>query len=275
MILQMTIKTRNRLIIFFSIFSLILLLGMSSLFVISLLLNKFVPATENIYTFLQNFFLTKFNFLTVVISIFVFLMYVFVSFLYINFEFEKTQSTEIIYFSLFLIGCLTESFRLFIPCLNLWNSYSQYVALCSRIILFGRLLVPFSLVFMAICNTVEYRQDVERNILILIISAAIVATLLPLNSNNIVPLCHVEYGYEKFFLIIWFLLAFVTFISLIRNDKISNSKTKMPLGYVLFASGYIILNHTMNYILLLIGSISIVLGTLIYLKELHKQYLWN
>ena len=116
--LQMTIKTRNRLIIFFSIFSLILLLGMSSLFVISLISNKFVPATEHTYTLFQNFFLTKFNFLTVVISIFVFLMYVSVSFLYINFEFEKTQSTEIIYFSLFLIGCLTESFRLFIPCLN-------------------------------------------------------------------------------------------------------------------------------------------------------------
>ena len=70
------------------------------------------------------------------------------------------------------------------------------------------------------------------------------------------------------------LLAFVTFVSLIRNDKISNSKTKMPLGYVLFASGYMLLNHTMNYVLLALGTISIVLGTLIYLKELHKQYLW-
>ena len=270
----MTIKTRNRLIIFFSIFSLILLLGMSSLFVISLISNKFVPATEHTYTLFQNFFLTKFNFLTVVISIFVFLMYVFVSFLYINFEFEKTQSTEIIYFSLFLIGCLTESFRLFIPCLNLWNSYSQFIVLCSRVTLFGRILVPFSLVFMSICNTVEYRQDVERNILILFISAAIISTLLPLNSNNIVSLSYVEYGYGKFFTIVWVLLAFVTFVSLIRNDKISNSKTKMPLGYVLFASGYMLLNHTMNYVLLALGTISIVLGTLIYLKELHKQYLW-
>ena len=48
----------------------------------------------------------------------------------------------------------------------------------------------------------------------------------------------------------------------------------MPLGYVLFASGYMLLNYTMNYVLLALGTISIVLGTLIYLKELHKQYLW-
>lgn len=275
MISPMTIKTRNRLIIFFAFVSLFLLVGMGILFLISLLSNNIFKPVEHNITFFQNFILTKFNFFSIVISIFVLLIYVFFTFLYINYEFEKTQSTEVIYFSLFLIGCLTESFRLFIPCLNLWDSFSQYVSICSRIVFFGKLLIPFSFVFMSTCNGVEYRQDVERNISILIISAAIIACIIPLNSNNILPLCFIEFGYFNIFLILWITLILVTLISLFRNDYISDSKTKMPLGFFLISIGYLTLCFTVNYLLLSIGTILIISGTLIYLRALHKQYLWD
>lgn len=271
----MTIRIRNLLFKILTIISLILLLATSALLIYSILAKKFYFPTEHNYIHLQNLLLTKFNYYTVIISIFLFLILSVLNFLYINYQFEKTQSTELIYFALFLIGCLTESFRIFIPCLNLWETSNQVVLIISRIIYFGKILIPLSFIFMAVYSSAEYRQDVERNIIILLLLSAICSVVLPINTNKIFPTCLPQPGYKNLIFTIWIIFILITIFSLIRNDYIANSKTKMPLGFIFLITGYLILCNTMNIVLLVFGTIFMIYGSLTFLQSLHQKYLWD
>ena len=49
----------------------------------------------------------------------------------------------------------------------------------------------------------------------------------------------------------------------------------MPLGFLLLAVGYKILCTTALLISVLGGTILLITGTVIFLRELHKKYLWD
>src|SRR5574344_2207969 len=117
----MTIKTRNRL-------SLLLLVSSVTILVLSTFMMLYT-VNSGTFThpdgtvFLLHVKSTPQTFTSAVCSLFIFIIYVCLAAVFIYFEFEKTQSSEIFYFSIFLLGCLTESIRLLFPMANLWHVF--------------------------------------------------------------------------------------------------------------------------------------------------------
>ena len=275
----MTIKTRNTVILFLTFFSLCLLLSAAFLTGIKLFFCNFcLPPTPRIsgaHTFLQDFLLTQCRFLPVVLSIFIFIVYVFVSLLSINVEFEKTQSTEIVYFSLFLIACSFESARLLFPLFALWQRASSAAVLSSRIVIFARTLAPLSLLFASVYGSSEYRQYTEQNVLILFIAALSLAMFAPLNTAEILFVCRIKTGYESMFSIMQFIVLAIAVAAHITKSVVSGKQKKLPAAAALISAGYVMVCGASNYLLLAAGSAALILGTFLYLKNLHNKYLWS
>jgi len=211
----------------------------------------------------------------VVISIFLLLIYVFISYLYINVEFEKTQSTEIIYFSIFLMGCILEATRLAVPINDLWNSSSTLAIFCTRTVLLGRYISVFSLLLTVICSSQEYRQYVEQNIFILFVISLAISIFFPVNSGKIRNVCIMELGFHHVFQTGQVIIILLTWFSEFLQTITKKIKNKTPIGLILLSLGYFILREAFCYLFMAIGFLLLMLGTFIYLKDLHKQYLWN
>ena len=148
----MTIKTRNRINLFLIFISLTLLVFIGILIPFLYTTGKLAVPADIPYVKFQQYFLTRFNFTAVLFSIFIFPLYSFIMLLYLNVEFEKTQSTEIIYFSIFLIACLAEPVRMCFPFFDLWHTKTHLALVASTIMLSGRILAPLSLISDVIYN---------------------------------------------------------------------------------------------------------------------------
>lgn len=270
----MIIKVRNRILLCLTMLSITILVASAFFTGIKIYhgINDF-PASFSVK--ISNFFFLTPTVYSTISSVFIMLIYVITSLFYISVQFEKTQSSEIIYFSLFLFSILFEFVRIFVPCLNLYDSYSKITSVISRLVLFSHVLSPLSLLYISIQNLPEHRQNVERNLTILLIISALIAVTVPLESEKMTVTCRLKFGFEKQFLIFWGLFTLITFISILQNNFSENSKSKMPLGFLLLAVGYKILCTTPVLISILAGTVLLITGTVIFLKELHKKYLWD
>lgn len=275
----MTIKTRNSVILFITFFSFFLILGAGLLTGLSAASHNFAyPDFARIFTqskFMQDYFFTKFEFLSIIISIFLFPLYVFISLLYINIEFEKTQSDEIIYFSMFLIGCGFEVVRILFPIMDLWQQPSSVSILISRIVIFARSLAPLGLLFASVYSSAEYRQYSEQNVLIIFIGSLCLAMFAPLNTAEILPLCRIKIGYELMFKTVQSIILGIAVAAHIAKAVAAKTKASLPIAVLCITAGYFILCNVYNYLFLAIAGSAMIAGSFIYLKALHNKYLWS
>lgn len=271
----MKLQTRNNIITFIMFISMMILLGSGIICGLELFSGKFSFPSFNPHEKYQDFFLTRMNYYSILISIFVILTYVFTTLLYMNINFEKTQSTEIIYISLFLIGMLCEAARLYIPLMNLWNASTDSSIFASKLIVFSRLLCPLSLLFAIIYSSFESRQYVEQNIVILLAFSLGTAYFLPLNNSFILPEGFILPGLAKLYNIFVYLVLISAIGSLCIKNAQDKNKFSFPFGFALMLIGYIVIIKTYCFLMLGIGTVFIFAGTYFFLKKLHSQYLWT
>lgn len=271
----MTIKTRNKATLILLFFSLSALIANTIIFIHMVRTNSLtVPLSTGNKVF-GIFFENKFTFTTSIISIFIFLVYVSSCLMYLVIAFGKTQSIEIIFFSLFLIGCLTECVRILIPILNLWNSFTPIAIFCGRAVIFGRTLAPLSILSVAIVSGNSQRQNVERNIAIVVIISIIMANYIPLNNIHISLQCIIPWGKETLFSTACFLILLVANISQIINVYILEREIKSYIWFAIVCAGYMVLCITFSILTLIAGSILLIGGTIFYLNNLHDEYVWS
>ena len=80
----------------------------------------------------SGFFIFKIQQLYIVIGIFLQLMFAIVG-TYVTYRsFVNTQSSEVLFFALFIFAGLLDSFRLWIPAFNLQNTYSPLFLFCGN-----------------------------------------------------------------------------------------------------------------------------------------------
>ena len=129
----MIIKVRNRILLCLTMLSITILVASAFFTGIKIYhgINDF-PASFSVK--ISNFFFLTPTVYSTISSVFIMLIYVITSLFYISVQFEKTQSSEIIYFSLFLFSILFEFVRIFVPCLNLYDSYSKITSVISRLV---------------------------------------------------------------------------------------------------------------------------------------------
>ena len=270
----MTIKTRNRLNISLFIFSLVFLAANIIIFLFalsnnSISFNVFEEAAGN------KAFLIRYNPIIVISSLFFQIIYVCVTSFMLYRVFEKTQSSDISYFFLFLISLIANSLRIWLPLFNMFSIYSTLLIFCGNCVIFSKLLMPLSLLFVVVMGGVEQRQDLEKNIFLLLIGCIFFANLIPLNTSNICLNFEVDYGYRTVIKIAAILVSLATLIALFFSNKQRFYTQFTTIGLGLIISGTFVLFNSTNLLKLIISFLLLLFGNIFYLKELHKQYLWN
>lgn len=270
----MTIKTRNRLNISLFVFSLVFLAANIIIFLFSIYSKSFsLGAIEN--SLIKQPFLIRYNPIIVIISLFFQIIYVCVTSFMLYRVFEKTQATDISYLFLFLISLIANSVRIWIPLFGMVNTYSNLLVFCGNCVIFSKLLMPLSLFFAVVMGNVEQRQDLEKNIFLLLIGCIFFAELIPLNTVNICMNYEVDYSYRNVIKIAGILISLATLVALFFNNRQRFYTQFTTIGLCLIIIGTFILFNSTNLLALIAAFLFLLAGNIFYLKELHKQYLWN
>ena len=189
--------------------------------------------------------------------------------------FEKTQGSDISYFFLFLISLIANSIRIWIPLFGMLDTYSNLLVFCGNCVIFSKLLMPLSLFFSVAMSNVYQRQDLEKNSFLLIIGCIFFAQIIPLNTANTCMNFEVDYSYRTVIKIAAILVAVATLIALFFNNRQRFYTQFTTIGLGLIITGTFILFNSTNLLKLIISFFLLLFGNIFYLKELHKQYLWN
>ena len=270
----MTIKTRNRLNVSLFFFSLFFLAVNVAILLISLYKYPYLLMPDASALTGKNI-LTQDNPLIVLISLFFQIIYVCITSFMLYRVFEKTQATDISFFFLFLVALLTNSFRIWILLFSMANTYSNLLIFCGNTVLFSKLLVPVSLFFSVAKSSVDQRQDLEKNIFILLLGCIFFSQIIPLNTANICINFEVDYSFRNVIRISSMLILLATLIALFFNNKSRYYTQLTTIGLALICTGTIILLNCTNILKLILSFVFLLTGNIMYLKELHKQYLWN
>ena len=135
----MTLKNRNSFIKVFLLSSLILFLFMLATLIYSIATkNILVPPAIRLPDFFDHIPFLRNSFLAVMLSFSIIFIYIPISFFLLIKYFENTQTSEIIFFTGFLIACMAESARFLSICLGLWQSFSDILIFAGKVVLFGR-----------------------------------------------------------------------------------------------------------------------------------------
>ena len=274
----MTLKTRNNFIKLFFALSVVFVAGCSAVFFVSLSKNMILnPPDLRIPAFLQNMPFVKKSFVATMLSFPVLILYVPVCFYLLVRFFENTQTSEIIFFTGFLIACLAEAARFVTICLGLWQTFSNSLVFAGNIVLFGRTLAPLSFLCAALLSETSQRQDIERNYVIMITVSVVFAAIIPMNTARIASTGLVTEGFMKLINILRFLLLLTATASfLIHGIKKSNIEYKrLAASSCLLIFGYSLLVSCDSFLFLILGTLALYAGTFKYLKFLHKMYMWN
>ena len=271
----MTIKTRNYFFLALVIAFSGLLLASSAMLGYSIYTDTLTRPDVFPAERIAGFYTRGYSFIATIASLFIFALYALLAVIYLSVEFEKTQSTEVIFFALFLVGCFSETARLCTPLFNLWHELSAFLLCTGRIVLFGRTLAPTTLLFGAVFSGTEARQHVERNLVILVVLSVMISMLMPLNTAVVLPNFCIKWGNGEAFIAIRALILAAAILSLFVNARSLGTKEASPLGFAAVAFGYEISCYATSYAAASAGGILLFGGTAVYLKSLHRKYLWQ
>ena len=269
----MTIRFRNRMtLIFFIIAISCLMLG--TFFTLYQFFSHEINLPEVYTKALSTNILLRYHPFCVYAGIFIMLLYICVTTLIIYHSFEKTQAPDIVFFLLFLFACLCDTSRLLVPTFHLSNTFSLFLLKVGNFNLFARLLAPLALMGNTVMSTEDFRQNTDRNAIILVIISMFFAEMIPLNTAIILPNFCISYGYVKAIRAFSFLTCAVSAISLFRTNQKNDYKQIMTIGYILLCIGYTLIFYCYNIAALVAGTLLLGSGTYLYLNEVHKHYLW-
>ena len=266
------------LLVLFIIDSLILLTCVA-LYIYAAITNTISPPEQPVRLFAPAHFawLFTYRFSAAITGIFFFITYATVVTFIMYQGFEKTQCTEVIYFCVFLIGCLLECCRLMVPLFGLWKTSSTMLILASRTMLMGRFLAPLGMVAAAVFNETSQRQNVERNCILLLIVALGSALLYPLDTTHFTTTCSVLWGMRTLLKTMRIALYLVTIASMALGayTKSSHESRNSVIGCAIFMGGYFVLCMADCYMVLSLGASLLVGGTAYYLRTIHSLYMWR
>ena len=269
----MTLNGRNKLLYTFGIGAILIDTAVLLIFLLRLFLRSSMDFhLDGLNLFENGFFSFVFspNPLTSVFAVAVIALYAPALCLITRYTFEKTQSAEMIYFGIFLLSCLVEVFRLFIPIFNLWHGYSLFLIYIGKFIFTGRLVVVLSFLFAVLFSSEEHIQDADRNLFVIYSIALTFAAIVPVESGSGRTSIMVSTGYDKIFIAVKLFIVALTAITLLVSKK-----TKTAVGFFILYGGYSLLIKAESPFFFFTGITLLLTGTKVYLKSLHDYYLWK
>jgi len=203
-------------------------------------------------------------------------LYSFLSIVFTYHFYEKTQSPEIFFVVFFITSCSFEALRLMLPMGWVYAIPSVYTLMASRVVLFARYFGIFSLFAASILAT-GYTVQRQRNILLLIIlTALIIALMVPIDTQTWDSSLAMVHGYIPMFRLIEagvFLFTVLSFF-VATWSRGSRKFIFVGTGTILALLGRAILLHSDTWASVGIGLAVLVVGTWLICTYLHKIYLW-
>lgn len=256
------------------IFSLLILLSNVLFFVHRFFINPtlFITTPEN--SFLHDFVFT-YQKGAVYVSLFLMNLYVVITSRVLSNAFAKTQGSEAAFMFCFLIACLAETSRFYIPMFFVQNSFTEFLIFLGRISVFARILAPLSLLFSVIMVGPDQRQNLERNMGLIIVASMFVALVLPLNTAIIERDFRVHAGFDRIIVSIEVIIDCLAVLSLFLKNYNEKQSQKSTLGLILLIAGFVLNINSYTYLLSVLSLTFFIVGTVLYLKEIHDRNLYE
>lgn len=273
----MTLKTRNRIMTSFSIFSILSLIA-----IVSILISSIANGTFKTSFGYEFFSTTELSFFkpgekSVLFSLIFLQFFIPITLLILYFNFEKTQSSLIILFSAFLLGNQFEISRLLIALLNLKQTYSYIYLLLGNLALMGKLVSLFSFFLIASECKDSQKLDIEIDLIIIFAISIFITACIPLNTNVNTKTFAIKYCFPTIVIVLFIsaiLLTVITFIFSYRDTE-NKSIIRLLISYIHIIIGQHLLTDTDILAFIIAGAALLIIGTRLYMKALHRMYLWD
>lgn len=275
----MTLYTRNKLLLVFSILSALV----AVFFAIALVVffsngdhNESLIAPFKADLSLWSIVVTP-NSLSAIISLIVFSAYVPIVGFAVYFSFEKTKSPEMLYYIAILFGFFAESFRLCIPLFSLTEGYSNFLRFIGRAAFFGQMQVILAILVQGALTANNEIRDSDKYLGIISVVALIFAMTIPLDVTVIRLHFAPKYGFESLFATIRVVFTIICFVAMFLSNKSKESSDykKATLDFLILCIGYILLLNCTTFIILIIGTTFFLIGTTQFFKNQHHYYMWK
>ena len=203
-------------------------------------------------------------------------VYSLVSIALILYNYEKTQSPEIIFIGFFVISLSFEFVRLIIPLREVILFPSIYAIFASRILLFGRYFGLFSLFAAGVYAAGLDIQKQQNAFFMIVLAALIIAMNVPVNILVWSTAFEIMNGYSSMLAMVETSVFIVTIITFLVSAYSRGSAVFVYVAAGIFFAytGRNILLASDNWIALFSGLLVLSAGTWYTCIRLHKEYLW-
>jgi hypothetical protein len=211
-------------------------------------------------------------YITVIASV----LYALVTMAFIFYYFEKTQSPEILFVAFFALSFAFEAARI-MPSLRMALELpGVFLNLAQRFLLFGRYFGIFSIFAASVCAAGLELQSQRSAILIITLSALVIAIGIPVDYFSWDSSLSMITGYRGMFAIVEAALTLITAISFVIAAQTRGSREYISVsgGAFLALLGRGMFLHADTWIIAPPGLVCLVLGTLLICGKLRQVYLW-
>ncbi len=193
---------------------------------------------------------------------------------YIYARFEKTPSSEVIYLLIFLLGCLPELTRLFIPLETIQRSYPRFLVTAGRALFWGRSICVISLFAASIFSAKSKSIETEQNVFVILIFSLALASIVPVNTAKIGQSLSIEIGWQNFVIFLYIVTALLTAASYAVSANLNENPIylRLGLGIACLETGFFILATSSILAISAAGAVLMAAGTTRALSALHKLY---
>lgn len=273
----MTLKTRNRSLLLLIILSFLVLGTSFALLIYQINTHSFEQIFGYKFLSPESFSFIAGSDQSVIFALLFLQIYVSVTSLLLYFNFEKTQSTLIILFAIFLLGCQLQIAKLFIGLLNYKMTFSIEYLVLGKASIMGKLLTLASFFLIASESKDSRKLNIEMDVFILVIACLVITICIPLRtatpSNNfgITP------GYLSIIKTLGIVTGILTLLTFIVSYRVTEDKIliKFLISYCHLIIGFFILTSTNILWCVLTGALLLSIGTHLFMDSLHKMYLWD
>ncbi|MDR2245849.1 MAG: hypothetical protein LBE17_04100 [Treponema sp.] len=202
--------------------------------------------------------------------------YSLITMVFIFYYFEKTQSPEILFVAFFALSFSFEAARIMPPLRIALELPGVSLSLAQRFLLFGRYFGIFSIFTASVCAAGLELQSQRSAILIITLSALVIAVGIPVDGFSWDSSFSMISGYSTMFALVEVALTLITAISFVVSAQTRSSREYLFIGGGTFLAllGRGLFLRADTWLTPLPGLVCLVLGTLFICGKLRQVYLW-
>jgi hypothetical protein len=203
-------------------------------------------------------------------------LYALVTMTFILYYFEKTQSPEIFFVAFFALSFAFEAARIVPPLRMALELPGIFLSLAQRFLLFGRYFGIFSIFTASVCAAGLELQSQRSAILIITLSALVIAIGTPIDYFSWDSSLSMITGYGKMFALVETTLTLITAASFMIAAQTRGSREYLSVGGGAFLAllGRGMFLHADTWIIPPPGLACQILGVLFICGKLRQVYLW-